>query len=389
MMAPVRLGSAFALAAALLGCAVGPHTRAAGVVGQTSVRPVAWNPASAAVGDVRAVADTGDVIAVLSNDRATVFSSGSVVAIDRSIKDWVDADTIFGADGSARWIVGISAKGRIYYLRGLSSFEDVSERYGLGDRGVVTTAVLGPGYVGFLLGGEIALADGHQVTRYAAGPFSELVGGGGYGVGVGVDALHVLDAARKTVTEYALPGVKHAAVGPSGRLYAMTPRALYAADASGRLGLLYEADSDSIHGLVASGEHVWFADGTELGLIDGDVVKETSGLRMAKGARLAASPSGDVWVMAGGSLERFSRSEPEPGLSAAWGSTLAPIFARSCSSCHLPDGVSGTDLSTPEGWQSERATIRDRVVVRHTMPPEGHALTETDRAAIAAWAAAP
>jgi mono/diheme cytochrome c family protein len=373
----------------LSGCAVGPHTRAAGVVGQTTVRSVAWNPAAAALGNVRAVADTGDVVAVFADDRATVFSSRSVVAVDHTVKGWVDADTIAGADGSARWIVGVDARGHVYYLRALSSFEDVSERYGLGDRAVLTTAVLGPGFVGFLLAGEIALADGQRVTRYAAGPFDDLVGGGGYGVGVGRGGLHVFDAAHKTMIDFALPGVNHAALGPGGRLYAATRRALYAADGAGQLGLIYEADGDTIHGLVASGEHVWFADGTELGVVDGDKVLETTGLGLAASARLAASPSGDVWAMAGSSLARFSRAQPEPSLDASWSSQLAPIFARACASCHLPDGVAGTDLSTAEGWQSERAMIRDRVVIRHTMPPEGHTLGDADRTAIGAWATGP
>ena len=78
--------------------------------------------------------------------------------------------------------------------------------------------------------------------------------------------------------------------------------------------------------------------------------------------------------------------EQEPALGATWDQTLAGVFARACSACHLPDGVSGTDLSTPEGWQSERAVIRDRVLVGRTMPPEGHALSDADRASIAAWA---
>jgi hypothetical protein len=374
---------------ALAGCAVGPHTRAAGAVGHTTVRPVEWNPANAPLGEVRAVADTGDVVAVFARDRATVLSSRAVVAVDRTVKEWVDADTIYGADGSARWIVGVDAKGHVYYLRGLSSFEDVSERYGLGGRRVVTTAVLGPGFVGFLLPGEIALADGRQVTRYAAGSIDELVGGGGFGAGVGPGGLSLVDAARKTVTAFALPGVKHAALGLGGRLYAMTPRALYAADSTGRLAMIYEADGATIHGLVASGEHVWFADGTELGVIDGDRVLETTGLRLPGDARLAASPSGDVWAMSGSSLFRFSRAQPEPALDASFARVLMPIFARACSSCHLADGVAGTDLSTAEGWQSERAMIRDRVVQRRTMPPEGHSLTEADRAAIAAWASGP
>ena len=50
---------------------------------------------------------------------------------------------------------------------------------------------------------------------------------------------------------------------------------------------------------------------------------------------------------------------------------------------------SGTDLSTAEAWHSERGAIRDRVVKSMTMPPEGHPLSETDRAAIRAWVESP
>ncbi|HEY6458624.1 MAG TPA: cytochrome c, partial [Polyangiaceae bacterium] len=101
------------------------------------------------------------------------------------------------------------------------------------------------------------------------------------------------------------------------------------------------------------------------------------------------SSSGDVWVLSGGSLQRFARVDPEAALGARWSSSLAPVFARACATCHLPGGVSGTDLSSAEAWHSERAAIRRRVVDTRTMPPEGHELSDADRAAIRAWLEAP
>jgi mono/diheme cytochrome c family protein len=334
---------------------------------------------------VRAVADAGNVVAVFGDGGATVLSSGAVVATDRSVTDWVGARTIAGADGSARWIVGIDGRGHLYYLRGSSSFEDVSARYGLDGRRVRGAAMLDASRVGFLLDGEIALADGRRVTRFGAMPFTDLVGGGGRGAGVAPDALVFFDAARLSARTYPLHGVTHAAVGPDGRLYAATSRAVYAALPDGELGLVYDAGEESIHGLVASGGHVWFADGPELGVVDGEKVAETAGARLAGDATLAASSSGDVWVMAAGGLQRFARVDPEPALGAAWSGTLASIFARVCSACHQPNGSAGTDLSTAEAWQSERSAIRARVVVSKTMPPEGHPLSDADRAAIGSW----
>jgi len=188
---------------------------------------------------------------------------------------------------------------------------------------------------------------------------------------------------------FRLAGVTGVALGAGGRLYATTPRALYASTERGDLTLIYDAGADTLHGLVASGDAVWFADGAELGVVDGRRIAETRGAHVAPDAALASSPSGDVWVLGSGVLQRFAREVPESAQNLAWSTTLAPIFARSCASCHQPGGVSGTDLSTAEAWQSERSAIHDRVVATRTMPPQGHALPDADRAAIGAWATHP
>jgi mono/diheme cytochrome c family protein len=181
--------------------------------------------------------------------------------------------------------------------------------------------------------------------------------------------------------------VTHAALGANGRLYATTPRAVYAGDASGNLALVYDATAATIHGLVMSGSQVWFADGDELGVVEDGRVAETSGAKIGRDAKLSSSTSGDVWVLSGGALDRFARADSAPSSpsTAAWTGAIAPIFARSCSSCHLPDGISGTDLSNAAAWDGERAQIRERVVERRSMPPQGHPLSESDREAIRKW----
>jgi hypothetical protein len=376
--------------AGLAGCGAAPHTRAApGVVAPLSLRAVAWNPAQAQVGRVRAVADAGSVVAVFGDAGATVFASGSVVATDHTVTDWVEGDTIRGADGTPRWIVGIDAKGHVYYLRGLSSFEDVSARYGLDGERALAAVMLDSGHVGFLLDREVAIADGRRSAHYGypgGTPWMSLAGGGGWGAGVSRDTLTLFDALQLATRTYTLPGVTRAALGADGRLYAATSRAVYASGPEGDLALVYDADGDTIHGLVAAGDRIWFADGAELGLVEDDRVSETSGAHVAFDAKLAPSPSGDVWVLGSGGLQRLARADPEPALATTWSSTLAPIFARDCATCHLPNGVSGTDLSTAGAWQAERAAIDERVVVRRSMPPEGHPIPDADREAIRAWA---
>lgn len=373
--------------AMLVGCGAGPHTRAAGAVTPLTVRAVPWNPSQAPVGRVSAVADTGSIVAVFGDAGATVLGSGAVVAVDRSVTDWARAGTIAGADGSPQWIVGIDRRGHLHYLRGSSAFEDVSARYGLDGRALLGAAMIDATRVGFLVQGGLAVADGRSVARYQGLPaLLDIAGGGGRGAAIGNGLLVAFDPTFTSTRSYGLPGVAAVAVGADGRIYASTRRALYASKPDGELALVYDADGDTLHGLAASGAHVWFADGPELGVVDGDHVAETSGAHVSVDARLAASSTGDVWVLSGGKLDRYARADAEPALATTWTTTLAPIFARVCSSCHQPNGSSGTDLSTAEAWESERAAIRERVVVTRSMPPQGHPLSDADRDVIRAWA---
>jgi hypothetical protein len=373
--------------ALLVGCGAAPHTRAAGAVTPLSVRAVPWNPSQAQVGRVSAVADSGSIVAVFGDSGATVLGSGAVVAVDPSVKEWAGASTIVGADGSSRWIVGIDRRGRLHYLRGSSAFDDVSARYGLDGRAFRGASMLDAGRVAFLVDGGIAVADGRSVARYdALPPLLDIAGGGGHGAAIGAGLLVAFDPTLQATRRYAIPGVAAVAVGGDGRIYAATRRALYAAKPDGELALVYDADGDTLHGLAASGAHVWFADGPELGVVEDDHVAETSGAHVPVDARLSPSSTGDVWVLSNGKLDRYARAEAEPALATAWTTTLAPIFARVCSACHQPNGSSGTDLSTAQAWESERAAIRERVVLGRTMPPQGHPLSDADREAIRAWA---
>ena len=388
LAALVAVAALVALAAA--GCGPAPHSRAAGAVATLAVRPVAWNAANAPIGKVGAVADNGDVVCVFADDGASIFAAGAVVSRDDRAKGWTTGDSIYATDGVARWIIGIDGAGHVQRLRAMSTFEDVTARYQLGAKRVHSATVVGPGRVGFLLDDEIALSDATHIAILASSRFSMLAGGGGFSAGVTKDGVDMVNATNGFVTRFSLPGAVWAALDTKGRLYAATRRGVYAADGSGALSLVFDAGHDGIHGLVASGDRVWFADRGELGIVDGDHVAETSGANLASDAKLQASPTGDVWVIGGGKLARFTlpgealATRPAPS-SSAWAMTIAPVFARSCAGCHQPNGVAGVDLSTEAAWATKRPLIKDRVLVSRTMPPQGHGLSDADRAAIHGW----
>lgn len=389
---------------ALAACGSPPHSKSAGGIEALTVRPVAWNAAQTPVGNVKAVADTGDTVCIFADDGATVMSpAGALVAHDTHIKNWVAGDSIYAVGESTRWIIGVDATGHLYRLKAMSAFEDVGQRWQLWGKKVHTATIVGPGKVGFLLDGEIAFADSNRISVFGTSPFDTMAGGGGFAVGVTKDAVELLNSTNGLVTRFALPDAQYAVLDSRGRLFAATKRGVYAADAGGTLDLMYDADHESIHGLVASGDLVWFADGSELGAINGVHVGVTSGANIDKNAKLQRSPTGDVWVL-GKQLARYSSSAltmaptvpavgpavptaptAQPTIQSNWTATVGPVFARSCAKCHQPDGVSGVDLSTEAAWTAKKDLINDRVLVTHTMPPDKNSLSETDRNTIHTW----
>ncbi len=272
-------------------------------------------------------------------------------------------------------------------LLGKTSLEPVSDRFGLGGDHVIGVASLGGAVAAFRLQDEIAVADGASVTRYATGPLASFAGGGGRAA-LGGDPLRIFDAAGKRVSSFAVPDASSpagpgraafVAVTPAGKLFVATPDAIWAEDARGDLRVRFEAPGMTLHGLVASGERVWFAEGPELGVIEGSRVRETTGARVSPAAQLAGSPSGDVWTLTGGALARFA---VDGDAGPDWDAAIAPVFHRACESCHGKGGEAGVTLATREAWEKRRDKIRKRVFIDRDMPPPGRPLSDADRAAI-------
>ncbi|XYH96552.1 c-type cytochrome [Sorangium sp. So ce1128] len=366
-------------ALALAGCTAS----AAAPPPQLAVRPVAW-PAPGELGPVRALADDGRRVVLFHDGAAAIFVDGALARVERAPHRWASAAALPAPDGHGTWIVGVDAEGRLLRLPGDGSFELVSDRYGL-ERAAVRAALgLGGGGAAFALDGEIAVADGALVTRYATGPLAAFAAGGGrVAFAPGGDGLRALDVATRALRAYPLPDgpAPLLAVTGAGALLAATPAALYEEDGAGVLRLRLQA-SAALHGLAVSGDRVWFADGDELGVLDQTGARETRGARLPRDGRLIGSPSGDVWLLASGALRRFAAAEGDAG--PAW-DEIAPVFARACAPCHLPRGEGGVDLSTRAAWTSLRDAIARRVIEERTMPPPGHALSEADRARIRAF----
>jgi hypothetical protein len=366
------------------GCAASPHSRAGGAVAPLQVRAIDYSPGHAPLEGVRAVADSGADVVAFADGSATVLSSGRVVAVDRSAPRWISAGTIPAADGSGTWIVGVDGDGRVRRLLGKSTLEPVSDRFGLGGDPVAGVAALGGAVTAFRLAGAVAVADGAAVTRYATGPITAIAAGGGRIV-IGGERLRVFDVTRRKVSSFVLPEAASSlsfAVAASGKVFVATAETIWAEDDRGNLQVVFDAAGATLHGLAAAGDRVWFADGPELGVIEGGRVRETKGARVSPAAQITGSPSGDVWTLTSGSLARYAVTGDR---AAEWDQAVAPVFHRACEGCHRPGGESGVPLGTREAWEKRRETVRRRVLVDRDMPPPGHGLSDGDRRSLQAW----
>jgi mono/diheme cytochrome c family protein len=346
-----------------------------------TLTPVAWNPANADVGTVVDVVEQDKTLAIFGSKGVITLTGGAVASTDASITDWRSAAAIPSPEGVSTWLVGIDG-GPL----------DVSDRYGL-DADKVTSVAATSGIVTFVLESGFAIADGNAVTHYAVPPPRSVATGNGIVAVADGTAVRIFDHGKET--DIALPDAQLVAYDDAGRLLAATSHALYELS-DGSAQRLYDLGERTIHQLGASGSSVWLAIDANLARWSEWQLAFGTGTSIAPDARLAPSASGDVWVMAGGQLQRWSVAAPPlNGDEATWTSTVEPVYAAVCSNCHSPAGSgkssSNIDLSTYAAWKERRSRVYARVVEQagtgNAMPPlgSGLALTDAQRAAIAAW----
>lgn len=357
-----------------------------------TLAPVAWNPANADVGSVVYVVEKDKTLAIFGSKGVLTFTSGAIASTDASITDWRSAAVIPSPDGVSTWLIGIDGSGRVRRVSEAGDPVDVSDRYGLGSD-KVTSVACAAGIVAFLLESGFAVSDGTKVTHYEVPQPRSLAMVKGIVALADGTGVRIFDHGRET--DIALPDAQLVAYDDAGHLLAATSHALY--DLSGGSAMrLYDVGARTIHQVGAAGSAVWLEVDTDLARFSAWQLAIGTGASLAPDARLVPSPSGDVWVISGGQLQRWSvATAVADGDEATWTATVEPVYAAVCSNCHSPAGSgkssSNIDLSTYEGWKGRRAQVYARVVGQagtpNAMPPptSGIALTATQRSAIEAW----
>jgi mono/diheme cytochrome c family protein len=338
-------------------------------------------PAGALEGEpVLAAADDGTRRLLLTAQAAWILR-GTGAERSAGARPWTKAALIPAADGRGTWAVGLDRNGRLWRARPGVDLDEVSDRYGLDRETLRDVSAAGGRLVAFLLDGAVAVADGRRVLRFPAPGARALAGGGRLLALVFADRIETLDLTKPEAPprrSYPLQAVS-AGVDTRGTLYAATAKAVYRAD-GGTLRLIYAA-ADRIRWLTAAGPRAWFADGSVLLALD-------DGVAVAQGTPAPDDPvaagDGNLWLVDRGHATRVIPSQATAA-EERWAQLVRPIFTGACGECHRPDGKSGVDLSTAAAWLAARDEIRERVLVRHTMPPTGRTLSEEDRATIAAW----
>ena len=368
-----------------------------------AVTPVGWNPSNADVGQVAAVVEKDQTLFVFGSKGVVTLTGGAIVSTDPTITSWRDAASLPSPDGASTWLVGVDGGGRLQRIFPDRAPADVSGAYGLGAAKVTAIAAASAtnAPIAFLLEDGLAIDDGKNVTHYAAATPRALAASD-HGVAF-ADGTGVRVFARSQETDLALADATLVAWTGDSLVFA-TPHQVYRL-ANGQTELVYDAGPRTIRQLAAAGAFAWLAIDDELAQTQaqGGGVVLGSGPTLGPGAKLAPSSSGDVWVLDGGQLARYSGSVAAAGPSAApsadegkWTATVQPIYASVCSNCHSPAGSgrssANLDLSTYEAWNTLRSTIYGRVVAQAgsatAMPPptSGLTLSDAQRSAIAAWA---
>ena len=357
-------------------------------VPELAAAEVQWTSPDGGLAALAAVAELGEQTYVFGEGGAQVFAGGVPLSSDATVTSWKSAAAIPAADGvglGGLWAVGLAADGKLWRVRGTGVLEAISDRYALGAAPVADLAPLGQGRTAFALGTELAIADGATVTRFDAATQS-VAGAGGRAAWLEGDLVRRLDPGSGRVESWRLPGARLVAVNSEGRLAVTTERALYLEAGTLNLNLAYTAVAP-ISALASAGARFWFSAGGRLGAVERGAIQRTAAAAVPADARLVGSPSGDVWALTSGTLRRFTSA----GASdfAVWQQTVMPVFARVCSSCHLPSGTAGVDLASYQRWKEKKRLIYERVVEQRPspMPPQasGVALSDADREAIRAW----
>jgi hypothetical protein len=347
----------------------------------------AWNAADAGTGNVTALVELPDSQVVFGDQGAITFLGGVPYATDSSVTSWRGAGRIPGADGTGDWAVGIDASGQLRRASGAGALTAVSDRFGLLQEKVVALAGAGDGKGAvFALESGLAVSDGTTLQRYGAMP-TAVAGGGGKVAWLETGAVRRLDPQTGVVDQWKLQGAVAVALSASGKLLAATPGGLWSESPTTNLVQVYQTQQQ-VHGLAATGERFWFAQGVQVGYLEGAAVERTrAGVTLIdSGAPLFPAEGGGVWTLTAGQPHRYSAG----GQLAVWQQMVLPVFSRVCSQCHLPGGTAGVPLSSLAQWQALKTTIEDRVLNPASdkpMPPVNAAATITpqEKATLQCW----
>jgi mono/diheme cytochrome c family protein len=347
-----------------------------------SVASIPWNATGNDLGAVSALAEQGETLVLFGARGVQVLAGGAVAATDPAVTMWRTAAVVAAGDGSAaQWVIGVDGMGRVLRLRDGTRMEDVTGRYALAMRDVRSVGTLARNRTAFGFTGGLAVADGMRVTVWMEPSFADLVASGNRVAARTMTGLRVFDIDATRLVDFTLAGVTGVAFDARGRLVVTAGEGLYAENDMGELVL--RVTMSALRGVVQSGARTWLVAGPMLATWDGTDVRLSTNVMVPAGARLHASPSGDVWVFGTGAPARFGVVE-SPDLQR-WIETVRPVFARRCTPCHLPGGVGNLDLPTYDAWVRSRALIREQAITRRAMPPPPGMLTTEERDALAAW----
>lgn len=355
-------------------------------LGALTVQKIDFSGGPVPMARVQQVAETIEDVGLYTDQGLMLYSSGSSLASDGSVRRWRDAQTIPAQGIEGSWLVGVDDEGKLWRIKGQSALEDVTARLGLSGKAILgvrrlgASDPMGPVLVAYVLEGKVAVSDGSKLTYFEVGlqeaaRTGRLTGQNARLAGATDAEVTIVDLGTNTRSSHKLGGTVALAYDAEGALWAATPSALHVLT-DGRFVAVHEvAEGAVISGLVATPRGLYVRIDESLWLVRGGTAHELSlpsaqPLRVPKDASMKGSPTGDLWLFGGaeGGVVRYGEAEGGGMDLVLWREKMQPVFRRLCQSCHLPAGSARIDLSTYGAWHKGRAALRQRVVDRKPSP---------------------
>jgi len=327
------------------------------------------------------VIELDDVVVVLEGQVARIMRGGNVKAIARAPQPWLAGAVIPALDGEGRWLIGLDRGGTLWQIALDGELRSINDQLGLDRSAARSIGAFDRTFAAGFDRGIAASGDLVHMTMFESPVPTALAVARDRIAVLNKEGVELWDLKARTRIRFDVRAAVDVAFleGKAPRLVVMSADHVFLEKSGG----LRKLSGPSHPRSLAVSSQLWVLADDGLYTLEDDDLVHADRARLDPKTSIFRSNTGDVWVAGAGKLRRIGR-RPSDALGA-WRTDIEPIVKRACVPCHRPGGDADFDLMSFPRWTSHHEEIQRRVIVEHSMPPNGSALSDDDRARIGRW----